>query len=69
MGLFGSTFVDALLQQSPDEWVGQLTSAYGEHLVKIDSLQAGVVPALNNIRTQVEHDWRTHWREEQREIS
>jgi len=27
------------------------------------------VPALNNIRTQVEYDWRTHQREEQREIS
>jgi hypothetical protein len=69
VGLFGSTFVDALLQQSPGEWIGPLTSAYGEHLVKIDSLQVGVVPALNNIRTQVEYDWRTHQREEQREIS
>ena len=62
VGVFGTTFTNALVQQPPGQWVGPLASAYGEHLVKIDAFEWGVVPKLERVRAQVESDWRVRAR-------
>ena len=50
VGVFGTTFTNALVQQAPGQWVGPLASAFGEHLVKIDAFNQGMVPELERVR-------------------
>jgi len=69
VGVFGTTFTNALLQQPPGQWVGPLASAYGEHLVKIDAFEWGVVPELERVRSQVESDWRVRARQARQEAA
>jgi len=69
VGVFGTTFTRALLQQPPGQWVGPLASAYGEHLVKIDAFEWGVVPELERVRSQVESDWRVRARQARQEAA
>ena len=69
VGVFGTTFTNALVQQPPGQWVGPLASAYGEHLVKIDVFEWGVVPKLERVRSQVERDWRVRARQARQEAT
>ena len=68
-GVFGTTVTRALLQQPPGQWVGPLASAYGEHLVKIDAFEWGVVPELERVRSQGESDWRVRARQARQEAA
>ena len=55
--LFGSDFAAALFAQPVGRWVGPITSGYGVHLVRLDSLTPGQVPELAEIRPLVEREW------------
>jgi hypothetical protein len=58
VALFGSTFTEALLKQAQGRWTGPIESAYGQHLVRVDSVSKGVIPELDDIRAEVSRDWR-----------
>jgi hypothetical protein len=69
VGVFGTTFTNALVQQASGQWVGPLASAYGEHLVKIDAFNQGIAPKLERVRSQVERDWRVRARQARQEAT
>lgn len=58
-GLFGSGFADALVKQPQGRWVGPIASGFGQHLVRVVTLEPGVLPPLEQIRPQVEREWRS----------
>ncbi len=69
VGLFGSRFADALWNQPMGRWTGPLSSAYGVHLVYVDDIKEGSVPKLDEIRYQVEDDWRVERKENLQEAA
>jgi len=54
--LFGDGFADEILKVAPRRWSGPLRSGYGMHLVFVTERDAGHVPALAEVRTQVERE-------------
>jgi len=62
--LFGTDFADALVRQPVGKWVGPIRSGYGAHLVRIDDLQPGGVPSLEEARPLVEREWSNRKRQE-----
>jgi hypothetical protein len=56
--LLGGSFADELVKHKPGLWVGPIESGYGLHLVKLVQLVPGAVPPLEQIRPQVEREWR-----------
>ena len=54
---FGPAFAKALFTQKPGAWTGPIESGYGWHLVFLDSLTPGRIPALE----EVEQDVKTAW--------
>jgi parvulin-like peptidyl-prolyl isomerase len=59
---FGPEFAQAVAQLAPGSWQGPLESGYGWHLVFVDSVVPGRVPAFE----EVEQDARTAWLGEQK---
>lgn len=55
---FGTGFADRLIALPPDNWQGPVDSAYGQHLVRVTGYTEGRIPALLEIRDQVEDNWR-----------
>ena len=55
--LFGAEFAQALVKQPIGAWVGPIASGYGVHLVRVEALTSGGVPALNDVRPLVEREW------------
>ena len=56
---FGEQFVRSLGRfESSDNWQGPISSGLGWHLVRLRGIQAGDVPAFEDIRDEVEDDWR-----------
>ena len=60
--LFGPPFAQAVLDLTPGSWQGPIESGYGWHLVWVDSITPGRVPAFE----EVEPDVKTEWVAEQR---
>ncbi|MEM6578026.1 MAG: peptidylprolyl isomerase [Pseudomonadota bacterium] len=56
---FGNGFFDALQVVEPGVWSGQITSAYGRHVVFVERVEPAGFPALADVRDAVELDWRT----------
>ena len=56
--LFGSDFSLQLLDLPAHDWIGPLTSAYGEHLVRITSYQPQQQVEFADIRADVLRDWQ-----------
>ncbi len=54
--LFGEEFADELLKIEPGRWAGPLRSGYGLHLVWVHARDEGRMPALEDVRPQVERD-------------
>lgn len=69
VSLFGGSFAEGLLRMPIAQWSGPLPSAYGIHLVRVDALKSGDVPALSEIRERVEDDWRLDQQDRDREAS
>ncbi|MGQ7829912.1 peptidyl-prolyl cis-trans isomerase [Altererythrobacter sp. Z27] len=60
VGRFGIEFVEELAPLKPgDEWQGPLPSGLGWHLVRLRQREAGSVPPFEEVRGQVENDWRS----------
>lgn len=61
---FGSEFADALVGVELDTWVGPIESSYGYHLVLVRERGEGRLPVLDEIRPEVEREWRFATRRE-----
>ena len=53
---FGEEFADELLEIEPGRWAGPVRSGYGLHLVWVHARDKGRMPALDEVRPQVERD-------------
>ena len=57
---FGAQFVSAIDGlELGDAWQGPVTSGLGWHLVRLRDRSASSIPALSDIREDVENDWRS----------
>ena len=61
--LFGDDFAAAVVTLVPGGWQGPIVSGFGLHLVKVTGQEAGRLPALAEIRPQVEREWMNERRE------
>jgi hypothetical protein len=64
--LFGPGFAQALLRLQPGSWQGPIESGYGWHLVWVDSLTPGRVPAFEEVEAEVKAEWIADQRAETR---
>ena len=55
---FGDELAAALSHAPAGEWFGPVTSAYGEHLLRVDVLEKGSAAVLADVREAVERDVR-----------
>ncbi len=55
--LFGQAFAAKLFSLPTGQWQGPITSAYGLHLVKIQTRHEASLPALAEIRPRLEREW------------
>lgn len=54
---FGPQFAQALFQLKPGLWQGPIESGYGWHLLWIDQITPGRVPAFEEIEPTVKSEW------------
>jgi peptidyl-prolyl cis-trans isomerase C len=54
---FGPQFVHSLFALTPGSWQGPIESGYGWHLVWIDVLDPGRIPAFEEVEPDVKADW------------
>jgi len=62
--LFGKEFAERILALPQGDWGGPVESAYGSHLVRLHDLEPASIPGLEEVRAQVERDWRAARRAE-----
>jgi peptidyl-prolyl cis-trans isomerase C len=55
--LFGPPFAQAVLDLTPGSWQGPIESGYGWHLVWVDSITPGRVPAFEEVEPDVKAEW------------
>ncbi|MCA1407274.1 peptidyl-prolyl cis-trans isomerase [Ensifer sp. IC3342] len=55
---FGPTFAAELFKLEPGGWRGPVQSGYGWHLVWIDAMDPGRIPALEEVETDVRSAWQ-----------
>jgi hypothetical protein len=60
---FGEDFAAALPELPVGEWRGPIASPYGLHLVRVESVTAGYVPTLEEVRGPVLQEWQHEKRE------
>jgi hypothetical protein len=66
-GVFGEDFSAALDSLAPGVWSGPVTSAFGQHLVRVDARAGGELPSLDQVRERVLQDWAVAQREAARD--
>ena len=62
---FGPSFATALFELAPGSWQGPIESGFGWHLVFVDSIVPGRIPAFE----EIEGDVKTAWLGEQKAIA
>jgi len=62
--VFGPGFARAVVQLKPGAWQGPIESGYGWHLVWIDSVTPGRVPAFEEIEADAKAEWMAEQRAE-----
>ena len=62
--VFGPGFAEAVAELKPGAWRGPIESGYGWHLVWIESITPGRVPAFEEIEPTVKAEWTAEQREE-----
>jgi len=62
--VFGAEFAAAVVGQPTGTWSGPIKSGYGMHLVRVESVIQGGVPALADVRPLVEREWTNAKRKE-----
>ncbi len=55
--LFGPQFARALVELAPGTWQGPVESGYGWHLVFVEEMTPGHVPAFEEIEPQIRREW------------
>jgi len=60
--VFGTTFASAVFELTPGSWQGPIESGFGWHLIWVDSVTPGRVPAFE----EIEPDVKSRWIDEQR---
>lgn len=56
-GDFGPEFAQAVTRLEPGSWQGPVQSGYGWHVVHVDSVVAGRVPAFEEVEQEVKTAW------------
>jgi hypothetical protein len=64
---FGEQFASGLVAAKTMQWQGPIPSGYGSHLVFISERTEGHLPALTEIRTEVQREWANKKRLESEE--
>jgi hypothetical protein len=59
---FGLEFAAELEKLPLDTWVGPVASAFGQHLVRVSSRTAALLPPLADIRAAVAREWESERR-------
>ena len=54
---FGRIFSQQLIEADPNQWNGPFESAYGHHIVFINSVNPGYIPKIEEVLRQVEVDF------------
>jgi parvulin-like peptidyl-prolyl isomerase len=54
---FGPAFAETLFDLKPGSWQGPVQSGYGWHLIWIDSIEPGRIPAYDEVKPQVKSAW------------
>ena len=62
--LFGSGFMESLVDLAPGQWHGPVLSGYGTHLVYVSSIHEASPPVFAQVREQVVQDWTSEKGEE-----
>lgn len=62
----GPPFARALFAQKPGAWSGPIESGFGWHLVFVESMTPGRVPAFEEIEPDVKQEWQLDRRQEVR---
>ncbi len=55
---FGRPFSEEIVGLEPRQWNGPIASAYGLHLVYVDSREDSNLPPLEQVRSRVANDWQ-----------
>lgn len=55
--IFGATFEHAMRGTPTGQWLGPITSGYGVHLVRISHREDSRVAWLDEVRSEVRHQW------------
>lgn len=65
---FGRAFLEGLQTlDSGQGWQGPIPSGFGWHLIRLEKRVIGTVPPLDDIREEVETDWRARTMEDRRD--
>jgi len=56
--LFGPEFANSIFQASGQNWQGPVESAFGLHLIRIDSISYRVIPKFEDIKEDVKILWQ-----------
>lgn len=62
--IFGAEFAEQAVEQPVGRWVGPLNSGFGVHLVRLESIDRGQMPPLEQARPLVEREWKNRRRQE-----
>lgn len=66
---FGKTFAQEVVALEPGAWSGPLYSGFGAHLVLVTDRRAGRLPALAEVRAQVEREYLAQRRQHLKDLA
>jgi hypothetical protein len=66
--VLGEKFTSELLKREVGPWQGPIESPFGLHLVRIEQITRGEVPALDDIRAVVRREWQSDARKASRKL-
>ena len=65
--ILGNQFAEQLGKLKVGRWQGPVASGYGVHLVLLENREEGQMPSFEQVRDQVERDWRHERRKSAKE--
>ena len=66
--VLGDEFTTELFKHDAGSWQGPIESPFGLHLVRIEQITRGEVPALDDIRAVVRREWQSDARKASRKL-